>query len=133
RILASPTAVTKVGVLPAVAPSYALWYKGARFPRPQEVRSMKISFSLTDVSKRLTIVPALFLLLVVGCGQKSNEPSTNADGKTGEASKQASKPGLVDRLSNKAITVPAGTVITVRTKEALGSKISSSGQTFTAS
>ena len=94
---------------------------------------MNISFSLADVSKRLTIVATLFLLLVVGCGQKSNEPSTTADGKTGEANKQASKPGLVDRLSNKAITVPAGTVITVRTKEALGSKISSSGQTFTAS
>src|SRR5205085_9109371 len=83
---------------------------------------MNISLSLADVSKRLTIVATLFLLLVVGCGQKSNEPSTTADGKTGEANKQASRPGLVDRLSNKAITVPAGTVITVRTKEALGSK-----------
>jgi hypothetical protein len=71
---------------------------------------------------------ALFLLLaiaLVGCGSKPPaEPTTSEDeGKT---------PGLVERLSSKSVTVPAGTVIAVRLGEALGSKTSHRGDTFSA-
>jgi hypothetical protein len=85
-----------------------------------------------------SLLPAISLLLVMfvtGCGQKSNPEqatSSNPDGSTAATGKN-SKPGLIDRMTNKPVTLPAGTVITVRTKESLGSKISSPGQTFTAS
>ena len=86
-----------------------------------------------------TMTSLLVFVLFLGCGQKSNEPATatGADGKTSEArtatGKESSKPSLMDRITNKPITVPAGTVLTVRLREAVGSKISSSGQSFTAS
>ena len=84
-----------------------------------------------------TLASLLIFALFLGCGQKSNEPATvsGADGKATEAKtgKESSKPSLMDRITNKPITVPAGTVLTVRLREAVGSKISSSGQTFTAS
>jgi hypothetical protein len=85
----------------------------------------------------LTSISLLLLMFLVGCGQKSNTEQTTTtapDGTTTTTTtSKNSKPGLIDRMTNKPVTLPAGTVITVRTKEALGSKISSPGQTFTAS
>lgn len=71
------------------------------------------------------------LVAAVGCGSKpAEEGATSADGKT--ASGSGSKPGLMDRVMGKPITVPAGTVLTVRLDEALGSKLSQPGQGFSA-
>jgi hypothetical protein len=100
-----------------------------------EVRLMTKSSSLTRFFKTFAVAISLVIFaFVLGCGQKSNEEtatSNTPEGKTQDA--QGKKPGLMDRMSNKPVTLPAGTVITVRLKEAVGTKISSSGQSFTAS
>lgn len=86
------------------------------------------------LSSKLSALLVLFaLLLVAGCGSKTDEPvtSTDSSGKTTTAGGSRS-PGLIDRITSKPITVPAGTVITVRLGEALGSKLSQSGQSFSA-
>lgn len=86
------------------------------------------------MQKRLSsFVGLLVILALVGCGSRSEEPASTTDssGKTTTASGGKS-PGLIDRITAKAITVPAGTVITVRLGEALGSKLSQDGQTFSA-
>src|SRR5258708_318937 len=94
---------------------------------------MTKSSSLTRFFKTFALAISLLIFaLVLGCGQKSTEPeaTSNApDGKTQEGKKS----GSADRLANKVATLPAGTVITVRLKQAVGTKISSSGQSFTAS
>ena len=94
-------------------------------------------------------LPALALLLAftTACGNKnaSNEPApaaqpsaTSTPGTGGEASSAsqaaAPSPTLKTRAATQAapVTIPAGTVITVRTGEALSSKTSEAGQTFTA-
>ena len=77
----------------------------------------------------------LSLILVLGCGSKppADQGSTGGSGSSGGASSTASsKPGIIDRLMAKPITVPAGTEITVKLEQAVGSKISNSGDTFTA-
>src|SRR5436305_9278477 len=100
-----------------------------------EVHAMKSS-SLTSFFKTFALTISLFLFaFVLGCGNKSNtEPSTSTsttpEGTNQQA--QSKKAGSTDR-SSKAVTLPAGTVITVRLKEAVGTKISTSGQSFTAS
>ncbi len=87
-----------------------------------------------NVKRFSLIVSLLAAFFFLGCGNKpSSESTTNPDGTKTEATKAGTKPGLMDRITNKPITVPAGTVLTVRLKEAVGSKISSSGQSFTAS
>ena len=94
-------------------------------------------------------VPALALLLpfVTACGNKnaSNEPApagqpsaTATPGSGGETSSgsQAAPPSptLKTRAASQtaAVTLPAGTVITVRTGQALSSKTSEAGETFAA-
>src|SRR5262245_1238947 len=78
---------------------------------------------------RLRVISLLaFLMLVlvfVGCGSKPPaEPAAPEDeGKT---------PGLLDRLSSKPVTIPAGTIIAVRLGETLGTKTHHRGDTFTA-
>jgi hypothetical protein len=97
-------------------------------------------------------------LMLFACSKPSNPPTTTTDGS--EASAPASTPANAPEASNNAAApnnsmaartpaatssnnmaptekaptvIPAGTVITVRLGEAVGSKISQSGQTFTAS
>lgn len=83
------------------------------------------------MQKRFLAVMLVFALVAaVGCGSKPAEETT-ADGKPAGGS-AGSKPGLMDRVMAKPITVPAGTVITVRLDEALGSKLSQPGQSFSA-
>jgi hypothetical protein len=76
-------------------------------------------------------IACLSLILLVGCGTKpaTDEGSTGGGASPGTT---ASQPGIMQRLMAKPITVPAGTVITVKLSQAVGSKISSSGDTFTA-
>lgn len=90
------------------------------------------------MQKRLIPIVLLTILAITGCGSKtSDEPATSTDssGKTTSAGGSAASnksPGLIDRLTGKPISVPAGTVITVRLGEALGSKLSQAGQSFSA-
>jgi len=79
----------------------------------------------------------LSLILALGCGSKSPADQSAAGGGasgsgSGSSSTASSKPGMLDRLMAKPITVPAGTVITVKLGQAVGSKISNSGDSFTA-
>src|SRR5262245_41604855 len=70
-----------------------------------------------------------FLLLVyifIGCASKppAEEPATAED--------KGKEPGLLDRLSSKPVTVPAGTIIAVRLGETLNTKTTNRGDTFSA-
>ena len=92
---------------------------------------------------------ASLCIFVAGCGNKSssnNEPApagqpaaTSTPGSGGEASSasnsaSAPSPTLKTRGSTQTapVTIPENTVITVRTTQQLGSKISQDGETFAA-
>ena len=83
-------------------------------------------------------IACLSLILALGCGSKPPADQGSTGGSAGSgaapstAASQPSKPGIMDRLMAKPITVPAGTEITVKLGQAVGSKISNSGDTFSA-
>src|SRR6267143_2164008 len=88
---------------------------------------------------RVKLIALLFCLaMILGCGSKppaENATSTENTDNSGTASNNPNAPkppGLMDRLTSKTYTVPAGTIVSVRLGEALGSKISQSGQDFDA-
>jgi hypothetical protein len=88
------------------------------------------------MSKKIAYVLSLSFLLIIlaGCaGEPAKEGSSDAS-TTGEKSSanKTSSPGLLDRITSKPITVPAGTVFTVRLGDAVGSKISQPGESFSA-
>ncbi|MCI0352147.1 MAG: hypothetical protein L0Z53_22230 [Acidobacteriales bacterium] len=68
----------------------------------------------------------LLISLLIGCGNKppAGEPTTTED--------ESKSPGLLDRLSSKPVTVPAGTVVAVRLGETIGTKTHKKGDSFTA-
>src|SRR5437588_7013552 len=87
----------------------------------------------------------LLILALLGCSKKPEQPATSTDqnqpsgtesAKAGNEPAKAgsAKPGAAERKPEaaKPIVVPAGTVITVRLNDAVGTKISQSGQTFSA-
>jgi len=85
----------------------------------------------------------LSLALLLGCGEKTSQPTTDSAqgqaaqggqaGASGAGTAAEKKPGLLERVTGPTtITVPEGTVLTVRLGEALGSKLSQPGQTFSA-
>ncbi len=77
-----------------------------------------------------TAVIVVVFSLLTGCGKGSNE---NTSATTSQpASSSSSSPGLMDRLTSKPVTLPAGTVLTVRLGETLSSKSSQAGQSFAA-
>lgn len=77
-------------------------------------------------SRLVVLTLSLYLAFaLLGCSSKPAEPT--ASDATTSASPAAAQPGKV------AVVVPAGTVLTVRLGEALGSKISQNGQSFSAS
>lgn len=91
--------------------------------------------------RMLYAVALLALCFVLGCGSKQATPASSTDnpnaangsaggdpagGKMADGKPVASKPAI------QTITVPAGTVITVRLGETLSSKSSSAGQGFSA-
>lgn len=106
--------------------------------------------------KKLLLPTLAALLLTTGCGNKknaSNEPApagqpaaTSTPGSSDQSSNTAqtaatapsASPGASPTLKKRAatepgpVTIPAGTVITVRTAQALSSKTSQEGETFTA-
>ncbi len=76
------------------------------------------------------LVFALVISLAACSSKPSEETTTEGAAKSGTAAKSSS-PGLIERITAKPITVPAGTAIIIRTGEALGSKISHAGDSFT--
>jgi hypothetical protein len=80
----------------------------------------------------------LLILALLGCSKKPEQPATSTDQNqpsgTESAKAGSAKPGAAERKPEaaKPIVVPAGTVITVRLNDAVGTKISQSGQTFSA-
>jgi hypothetical protein len=84
---------------------------------------------------RVKLIAILFCLAaILGCGSKPPaENASSTENQNSSNNPNAPKPpGLMDRLTSKTYTVPAGTIVSVRLGEALGSKISQSGQDFTA-
>ena len=87
------------------------------------------------------LIHALLLLtlaFLLGCGEKpsttenTDNNSSTSGGKTTTASK-GEKPGLMERITgSKTVTIPEGTVITVRTGQSLSSKDSQAGQDWPA-
>jgi hypothetical protein len=102
-------------------------------------------------TRLVTLTLGLFLtFMVLGCNSKpadstaSNSPDSSAPpaSNSGAADSGASSGSAMSNMSNmkseakpaapKLLVVPAGTVLTVRLGQAVGSKISSVGETFTA-
>ena len=95
---------------------------------------------------RLKLIALLFCFaLILGCGSKAptenatttenrdNSSASNSPGSAAGDKANAPKPaGLMDRLTSKTYTIPAGTVVSVRLGETLGSKTSQPGQDFSA-
>ena len=84
---------------------------------------------------RYSLVLLLALSLLIACGQKPQTPatSTTPGGETQTATPDQKIPGTRAKAApEKAVTLPAGTVLTVRLAQAVGSKISRPGDTFSA-
>ena len=86
--------------------------------------------------RMLYVVALLALCLVLGCSSKENTPASstenpNAPGGNAAGGSASSKPAA-SKPVKETITIPAGTVITVRLGETLSSKSSSAGQGFSA-
>jgi hypothetical protein len=88
-------------------------------------------------SRFVTLFLTLSLALMLGACSSSKPAeetpaASSSSGATESAAKPAEKPGLIARLLAKPVAVPAGTTLTVKLDEAVGSKISEDGQPFTA-
>lgn len=77
-----------------------------------------------------SVVPVLLLLFSLACGKSSNETSATQPAANSDSSAKATTEK--GAASQPALTVPAGTVITVRLGETLSSKTSQAGQGFSA-
>ncbi len=83
----------------------------------------------------LSVIACSLLFAFVAC---SNKPATDSAANTADQNAPSGGDSGSTASSNRgpavkaAVVVPAGTTLTVRLGEALGSKISSSGQSFTA-
>ena len=84
------------------------------------------------MSKRTaTYFLALFAALALAaCG---STPTNEGPSSGGTKTSETKSPGLIERLTAKPVAVPEGTVLTVRLKQAVGSKISNTGDSFEAS
>lgn len=98
-------------------------------------------------SRSLVFLLALYMSFALSaCSKKAPETGDNAQTTTSEPASTANAPGNAAPESNRkasaskpaaerprAVVIPAGTVLTVRLGEAVGSKISQPGQSFSAS
>lgn len=91
-------------------------------------------------ARSLTVALALYLLLTLfACSKPASQPATSTEGGASDSSNPSSSAAPGEKARTQAakanvapLVVPAGTVLTVRLGEAVGSKISQPGQTFTA-
>ena len=77
--------------------------------------------------RRLDVLSCSLFLLVISLGCGSKPAVDQADSPENQKA-----PGFFDRVAAKPVVIPAGTVITVRLGEAVGSKTSSRGDSFSA-
>ena len=85
--------------------------------------------------RRTQLTPAIVLMVLLtlaACGPSQKPAETGAAPATETAKQEAEKPGLIERLTAKPITVPEGTVLTVRLGESISSKRNKAGDAFTA-
>ena len=84
-----------------------------------------------------SVVAFMLVLLLVGCSKPAETPTTTSEGgnsnSTAAEASRSSAPRAKESAAQAATVIPAGTVITVRLGESIGSKISQAGQTFSAS
>jgi hypothetical protein len=85
-------------------------------------------------SRLATITLALYLSLVLfACSKPADQTAGGTEAAPGGAMADKSKDAMKAEAPKPApVVVPAGTVLTVRLGEAVGSKISQTGQTFSA-
>lgn len=95
-------------------------------------------------TRKLYVVALLALCLVIGCSSKPSTPASStenpnasgdnaaANGSAGSKSSAATGKPVASKPVPQTITIPVGTVITVRLGETLSSKESSAGQGFSA-
>jgi hypothetical protein len=77
-------------------------------------------------------VAVLLLIAAAGCGKKPEEPSgTTSAGTTSTTTESAKPPGIMEHLVSKPVTLPEGTVLTVRLNETVSSKNNNAGDKFT--
>lgn len=82
---------------------------------------------------RLLCVVALFALsFVLGCSSNPSTPSSSTENPNAPSGGSAAGGAKETKAAKQAITIPDGTVITVRLGETLSSKSSSAGQGFAA-
>jgi hypothetical protein len=88
----------------------------------------------------LYVVALLALCLVIGCASKPATPASSTDNSnasgdnaaSGAAGSKSADKSAASKPAPQTITIPVGTVITVRLGETLSSKESSAGQGFSA-
>jgi hypothetical protein len=84
----------------------------------------------------LYVVALLALSLAIGCASKPSTPASSTDNPNASGDNAAGGKSAAEKPAAKpapqTITIPAGTVITVRLGETLSSKDSSAGQGFAA-
>ena len=78
-------------------------------------------------SRSLTLVLGFYLIFSLAC---SSKPAANEQNSSADTTSDSSK--AQPQVKTEPVTVPAGTELTVRLGEAVGSKISQSGQNFSA-
>ena len=86
------------------------------------------------------VLSLLLAFLVLSCSKKPEQPATTSDQNQPSTGAEANKSGTEKAPmaetrkpeAAKPVVVPVGTMITVRLGEAVGTKISRSGQTFSA-
>jgi hypothetical protein len=92
-------------------------------------------------TRKLYVVALLALCLVIGCSSKPSTPASSTDNPNASGdnaaggaagSKSASGKPVASKPAPQTVTIPVGTVITVRLGETLSSKESSAGQGFSA-
>jgi hypothetical protein len=88
------------------------------------------------VKSAALVAATLLLIAAMGCGKKPEETSgagTATDTKSSaDSAKESSKPpSLMERMTSKPVTLPEGTVLTVRLNETVSSKSNSRGDRFT--
>src|SRR5882762_644466 len=74
---------------------------------------------------------ALLGLVVAGCNKSTDQAASDESSTVGDAAKSAAKK-VAAAVAPKPIVVPADTVISVVLDQSLGTKTSTSGQTFAA-
>ncbi|HYN15070.1 MAG TPA: hypothetical protein VES66_04680 [Terriglobales bacterium] len=81
------------------------------------------------------VVAIVLMIAAAGCSKKPEESSATAPtGTTGSSAtpESAKPPSVMERLTSKPVTLPEGTVLTVRLNQTVSSKNNNAGDRFTA-